>query len=120
MPKKELFIIFDDSEYAYRASKVTEMHYIKKAILHKQIIPSSDPSRLMGWKEYYSYRNQYWYDRTYGENVFVRYLRPIFNHVDLCLRAIVRRKWSNFTVLKKAYHDGTKGILGKTVDPGSI
>lgn len=120
LPKKELFIIFDDSEYAYRASKVTEILYVKNAILHKQIIPSKNHSRLMGWKEYYGYRNQYWFDRTYGENVFVKYLRPILNHVDLCLRTIVRRKWSNFTVLNKAYHDGTRGILGKTVDPGSV
>ena len=120
LPKKELFIIFDDSEYAYRASKVTEILYIKDAVLHKQIIPSKDHSRLMGWKEYYGYRNQYWFDCTYGENVFVKYLRPILNHMDLCLRAIVRRKWSNFTVLNKAYHDGTREILGKTVDPGAV
>lgn len=120
LPRKELFILFDDTEYAYRAIKVTKILYIKTAIMHKQIIPFRDPKRRMGWKEYYSYRNQYWFDRTYGENVFVKYLRPIFNHVDLCLRAIVRRKWSNFAILHKAYHDGTKGILGKTIEPGSI
>ncbi len=120
LPKKELFILFDDSEYAYRASEVTDILYIKNAVLHKQIIPSENNLRQMGWKQYYSYRNQYWFDRTYGKNIFVKYLRPILNHIDLCLRAIVKRKWSNFTVLNKAYHDGTRGIMGKTVDPGAV
>lgn len=118
LPEKELFILFDDSDYAYRASKVTKLVYIKSAVLHKQIIPSKDKTQLMGWKDYYSYRNMYWFDRKYGENVWVKKLRPIFNHLDLCCRAIIKRKYSNIKVLNKAYHDGTKGILGKTVQPG--
>ncbi len=118
LPKKDLFIIFDDSEYALRASKVTEIRYVKNAVLHKQIIPVKQPERLMGWKDYYGWRNQYWFDRTYGENIFVKKLRPIFNHLDLCARAIVKRKWTNLKVLNKAYYDGTRGILGKTINPG--
>ena len=72
----------------------------------------------MGWKEYYGYRNQYWFDRTYGENIFVKKLRPLFNHLDLCFRAIVKRRWSNLKVFRAAYYDGTHNILGKRVNPG--
>ena len=119
LPKKDLFIIFDDTEYACRASKVTELRYVKEAILHKQIIPQKDPKRLMGWKEYYGYRNQYWFDRKYGTNCFVKVLRPFLNHLDLCFRAIAKRKWSNIKVLNKAYKDGTSDRLGRLVEPGT-
>lgn len=118
LPNQDFFIIFDDSEYALRASKVTELRYIPSAILHKQIIPKKEPRRLMGWKEYYGYRNQIYFDRTYGENLFVKLLRPIFLLTDLSCRAVLKRKWSNLRILRKAYHDGIKGILGMAISPG--
>jgi GT2 family glycosyltransferase len=117
LPKKDLFIIFDDTEYAYRASKVTKLLYVKTAVLHKQIQPGTVQSGLMGWKEYYGYRNQYWFDVTYGKNVFVQKIRPLLSFLELSFRAVVKRRWVNVKILKKAYHDGTKGILGKRVDP---
>ncbi len=116
LPKKDFFIIFDDSEFAYRINQKTKIGFVKDAILHKQIIPSKD--RLMGWKDYYGYRNQYWFDREYGENIFVKKLRPIFNHYELMIKAILKRKFSNIKILKAAYYDGTHNILGKTVKPG--
>ena len=58
------------------------------------------------------------FDRTYGENIFVKKLRPLFNHLDLCFRAIVKRRWSNLKVFRAAYYDGTHNILGKRVNPG--
>lgn len=118
LPNKDLFIIFDDSEYAYRISQVTQIYFIKNAILHKQIIPNKDKNRLMNWKDYYGYRNQYWFDKKYGENFLVKYLRPLFNHVDLILRAIICRKFANIKVLNAAYYDGNHGLLGKRVEPG--
>ena len=119
LPNKDLFIIFDDTEYAYRVCQVSKLRYVKGAILHKQIIPQRDPKRLMGWKEYYGYRNQYWFDRQYGTNRVVKVLRPFLNHLDLCFRAVVKRKWSNIKVLRKAYKDGTADKLGELVKPGT-
>ncbi len=119
LPLKELFIFYDDSEYAYRASLKTEILYVKDAILHKQIIPSASRNRLMGWRAYYAFRNQYWFDRKYGNNAFVKYLRPLMRHLDLCIRAIIRRKWTNLRVLRAAYYDGTRNLLGKRVNPGT-
>lgn len=119
LPEKDFFIIMDDTDYAQRAIKKTKILYIKDAILHKQIIPKKESGRLMGWKDYYSYRNHIWYDRTYAKNIFVKFLRPRLMIADLVLRAIVKCKWSNLKVLKKAYFDGKNGRLGKTVEPGT-
>lgn len=118
LPNKDLFIIFDDSDYCTRALNVTTVGFVRSAHLYKQIIPQVDHSRLMGWKDYYGLRNQYWFDRRYGKNWAVRCFRPILSRCDLTLRAIVRRKWSNIRVISRAYHDGTHDRLGKTVEPG--
>lgn len=118
LPNKDLFIIFDDSEYCMRALKRTTVGFVRSAHLYKQIVPKIDHSKLMGWKEYYAYRNQYWFDRTYGDNVAVKALRPFLSRCDLTLRAIVRRKWSNIHVVSRAYDDGIHGRLGKLVEPG--
>jgi GT2 family glycosyltransferase len=118
LPNKDFFIIFDDSEYCTRALARTTVGFVKSAHLRKQIIPAVDHSRLMNWKNYYGYRNQYWFDRTYGENAAVRFLRPFLSRCDLTLRAIARRKWSNLRIISRAYDDGTHGRLGKFVEPG--
>lgn len=119
LPNKDLFILFDDSDYAYRAKAKTKLLYCKTAVLHKQIIPVNNKGALMGWKDYYNCRNQIWFNRTYGKNIFVRILRPRLLIWDLYLRAIVRRKWSNFRVLHRAYRDGMANRLGKLVEPGT-
>ena len=119
LPNKDLFIIFDDSEYAYRASKKTKLLYCKKAVLHKQIIPVTSSDSTFNWKNYYGWRNQFWFDKEYGTNVFVKLLRPYFQSFDLYLRAIVKGKWSNIKVVRRALHDANKNLLGKLVEPGT-
>lgn len=118
LPNQQLFIIFDDSEYCTRALRYTKVGFVRSAHLHKQIIPRTDHKQLMGWKDYYGLRNQYWFDRTYGTNALVKILRPFLSRCDLTLRAVVRRKWSNIHVISRAYRDGTHDRLGKTVMPG--
>ena len=119
LPKADFFIFFDDSEYAARASKHTKILYCKDAILHKQIIPTSNgKNNLMNWKNYYGYRNQIWFDRHYGNNIFVKVLRPRLLLVDIVLRALIKRKYSNINVIRKAYRDGMNNKLGKLVEPG--
>lgn len=119
LPKSDFFIIFDDTEYATRARKVSKILYCKNAILHKQIIPQKKSNSLMGWKEYYAFRNQIWFDVNYGENIFVKILRPRFILIDMGLRALIQGKTTNLRVLMKAYKDGINGFLGKTIEPGT-
>lgn len=118
-PREDFFIIFDDSEYAARACKITKIKYCKNAVLHKQIIPKADKKKLMNWKNYYGYRNQIWFDRHYGKNWFVKFMRPRLLLADLTLRAVVLRKYSNIRVIYRAYSDGIHDRLGKLVEPGT-
>lgn len=118
LPNKDLFIIFDDTDYCMRAVRRTTVGFVRSAHLHKQIIPHAKRSRLMGWKDYYGLRNQYWFDRTYGTNAIARIVRPFLSRCDQTLRAIARGKWSNIHVISRAYRDGTHDRLGKTVEPG--
>ena len=118
-PREELFIIFDDTEYAHRLSHNTKILYCKKAILHRQIVMAQQGRQLTNWKNYYGYRNQFWFDKTYGRNILVRYLRPFLLLMDQTLRAVVTGRFSNAKVILKAYCDGMHGKLGKTIEPGT-
>ena len=73
----------------------------------------------MNWKNYYGYRNQIWFDRHYGLNRFVKILRPRLLYIDLIMRAILRGKFSNINLIKRAYKDGVNDTLGKLVAPGT-
>lgn len=118
LPKKEFFIIFDDSEFAYRISKTTKIGFVKSAILHKQIIPKKNKTKqIMNWKNYYGLRNQYWFDINYGENWGVKKIRPLISKFIIILKAILKRKWQNIKVVNAAYYDGTHNRLGKIVEP---
>lgn len=117
LPRKDFFIIYDDSEYAYRICQKNKIGFVKNAILHKQIIPKKEKGKLMNWKNYYGYRNQYWFDKNYGKNIFVKKIRPLLSKIDLTFRAILRRKWNNIKIINAAYYDGTHNRLGKIVEP---
>lgn len=120
-PREDMFIIFDDTEYAHRASQVTRILYCKRAVLHRQIIPASagKGKQMVNWKNYYGYRNQFWFDKTYGKNVLVRYLRPFLLFADHSLRFIVTGRFANLKVMKRAYVDGMQEKLGKRIEPGT-
>lgn len=118
LPRKELFIFGDDSDYALRASAVTELRYVKHAILHRQIIPSGGCEKRMGWRDYYMHRNSYWMDITYGRNKAVQKIRPWYRYFIECCCEIVKGRAYNLKVLRRAYRDAVSGTMGKTVNPG--
>ena len=119
LPNKDLFIFFDDTDYAMRASKETNILYCRNAILNKQIIPTVSGFTMMNWRDYYMFRNMIWFYRKYATNVLTRKLKPIFIIARPIVGAIVKRKWANLKVLYKAYADGIGNKLGKTVEPGT-
>lgn len=118
LPKKEFFIFCDDTEYALRAKKHTNISFVTYATLHKMIIPKKE--KIMNWRAYYAYRNAIVIDRLYGENIFVRYLSPIFLWIEYILKAILQLKTKNVKIITKAFLDGYLLRLGKRVKPGEF
>ena len=122
LPDPKYFLQFDDTDYATRALEYTNIKFVVNAILEKQIILpiERDKNKLMNWKDYYAYRNDILYCRKYGKNIFVRNITPILLWGDLTLRAIYRRKFKNFKVINKAFKDGYRANIGRTVNPGEF
>lgn len=120
LPNKEYFILYDDTDYAFRALKFTKINFIPSAILKKMIIPTRDRNKLMGWKDYYSYRNCIIFTKKYSTNLFVKLFIPFIMWLDLSLRALYRRKFYNFKVINKAIIDGCRNRNGKTINPGDL
>lgn len=116
LPNKDLFILFDDSEYARRASEVTDILFVKKAKLLKQIIPSKS-NKPIAWKVYYCFRNATWFNQTYGETYAIRVLRPMVLCGYWALKYLARRQRKCSGYVLKGFCDGRRGLLGKTVDP---
>lgn len=113
-PNKEFFILFDDTEYAYRCRKYGKIIFNTEAHLHRQLqsIKAFSKKKCMNWKDYYFYRNQFYFEKKYGENFTVRNMRNLFLVVDLSVRAIILRKWSNLKIIYLAYLNGVSGNLG--------
>lgn len=58
-PKKDFFLIYDDTEYATRCLQYGNIIFVKNASLKRQIVPQSNSNKkMMTWKEYYTYRNE--------------------------------------------------------------
>ena len=56
------------------------------------------------------------------ENVkdfFRRKFMKQFLYLDVAFKAIIKKKYSNLNVIKKAYRDGVNDKLGKLVEPGT-
>lgn len=120
LPDKDYFIFYDDTDYCRRCLKYTKAKLISNAILHKQIIPKENKSSKMNWRNYYSYRNCIYFDKTYGENWFVKNLSPRIFILEIYLKNIILLRFYNLKIIKKAYKDGMKNIRGKTIEPGSM
>lgn len=118
LPNKDLFILFDDSEYAMRASKQTQILFVKTASLIKQIIPKAGMS-IPRWKIYYNFRNAVWFMQKYGENFMARKFRPLIMCFYWMLKYAAKSQIKYANTVLCAYRDGKKGNLGKTVDPST-
>lgn len=82
LPNKELFLLYDDSDYSLRTVLAGyRVRLVTNAVLNKELFFANDDivtARQKGkWKLYYHIRNTVWFNRTYGRNWLVRTLRPI-------------------------------------------
>jgi rhamnopyranosyl-N-acetylglucosaminyl-diphospho-decaprenol beta-1,3/1,4-galactofuranosyltransferase len=127
LPKKDLFVQHDDSEYCMRLKDAGEMFFVPKSkIIHKEKSKSEQsigkrfilkysyriPFELE-WTIYYGRRNYVWLCRKYIKNMyycygsigltFLIYLRRIFLYDD--------NKIKRIKMLYMAFNDGIKGIF---------
>lgn len=123
LPNKDLFILYDDSDFAYRANKVCKLLFIYDAHLYKQIVPQNEKMKGMGlsWKTYYMLRNTIWFTKEYGENAAVRIVRPILTYLYYLYILVDTKKFKNkyINIINKAYSDGINNKMGKTIDPST-
>ena len=124
LPNKELFLLYDDSDYSYRTVLAGyQVKLVAKAVLNKEKFFAADDRVTQvqkgKWKLYYHIRNTVYFNRQYGKNVWVRNLRPIgvmLQYQGYVLKNILfNRKYcrSDLHTFFQAYKDGINGKLGK-------
>ena len=124
LPNKELFLLYDDSDYGYRAiEKGFQIKLVTKAILNKEkfFVSENRVTQVQKgkWKLYYHIRNSVYFNRQYGKNVFVRNVRPLgllLKYESYVLKNIFfndKYSWKDMGEFVKAYRDGMNGRLGK-------
>jgi len=116
LPDKDLFILFDDSDYALRACKRTKILFVKDAVLLKQIIPDKK-TVAAAWKIYYCFRNAVWFNKKYGVNFGVKKIRPLALCTCWGIKYLIRGRIDLFRLVVKGYKDGIHSNLGKTLNP---
>ena len=117
LPDDNYFLLFDDSDYAYRCTKITKIHFMVHAKLNRQL-PLPNTSEPVYWKQYYMLRNSFVFDMKYGKNYIFKRLRPMYFCLFSYLRAISKCSFPRIRYTKKAYHDARHNLLGKQVEPG--
>lgn len=128
LPNKDLFLLYDDSDYGYRAILAGyQIRLITKAVLNKELFYADDDRvtkvQKGKWKLYYHIRNTVYFNKKYGKNFMVRTLRPIavfLKYEGYALKNLSFNKKYNASDMKAfmlAYRDGIKGKLGKTKQP---
>ncbi|MDE6268387.1 MAG: glycosyltransferase [Muribaculaceae bacterium] len=124
LPRPDLFIFCDDTDYCYRTLLAGfRILYVPAAIMDKQPFFTDDNWAVRNvkkkWKRFYQVRNSSFLNHTYGRNAAVRHLRG-FNYVagyiiTAALTAPFSRAWSYSDIprLWRAYTDGIRHRLGK-------
>lgn len=124
LPNKDLFLLYDDSDYSYRTILAGyKVRIVTNAILNKELFFANDDivtKRKKGkWKLYYHIRNTVYFNKRYGKNWLVRNVRPLgvlIKYESYILRNIFtndKYSWGDFYVFYTAYLDGIKNRLGK-------
>lgn len=124
LPNKDLFLLYDDSDYGYRAIRAGfDVKLITKAILNKELFFDKcsiiEQRRKSKWKLYYHIRNTVYFNKKYGKNFMIRNIRPSFVLLEYIAYVLKNVLFNNKYELKdiktffEAFCDGYKGRLGK-------
>lgn len=126
LPNKDLFLLYDDSDYGYRSVSVGyQIKLVTRAILNKEKFFANDDRVTQvqkgKWKLYYHIRNTVYFNRKYGKNVWVRNLRSLgvmLQYHSYVLKNVLFNKKYQLNDMKEFYHayrDGKDGRLGKNI-----
>lgn len=118
-PNSEYFIMYDDTDFAYRLSQVTNIKYVKEARLHRKLVKAELGKSEWTWKEYYLLRNSFVFDRKYGKNWLVRHYRPLHSCIAKIISALVQKKVFRAKIIIMAYSDAINRRMGKQLEPGT-
>ena len=123
-PNKDLFIFYDDTDYSYRTVLAGfRVVYVPDARMQKELFFANDNwkerSRKKKWKHLYQVRNAAYFNRCYGKNLFVRYVRAFQNMAGYIMLVLLSApfvnayRWSDIPRFWRMYHDGIRSRLGK-------
>ena len=124
LPNRDLFILYDDTDYSYRAVRAGyKVAVVRDALMEKHDFQSATSYReekmKNKWKLAYHIRNTAYFGRQYGKNVFVRYMDAvpflITMYGAITYNFFVGHKYSvsDYALFWKMMVKGIKGELGK-------
>lgn len=118
------FILCDDSDYAQRVLKHSNICFVTDAVLHRQLaketMNAKKNNKNMNWRDYYAIRNSILFLNKHASNKIVSVVSPIFSFFIWCGISLIKRRWRNFPIVIKATIDGVKGVSGATIKPGEF
>lgn len=124
LPNKDLFILYDDTDYSYRAILAGyKVRVVSSAIMekycHHNTLSKKDTIIRNKWKLKYHFRNTAYFCHKYGKNLFFRYFGTLPFVIDL-YGAITynffkghKYSFSDYFMILKMIRRGIKGKLGK-------
>lgn len=124
LPNKELFILYDDTDYSYRAVLAGfKVAVVRDAVLQKYDFQSAtsyrDTKIKNKWKLYYHIRNTAYFGRRYGKNALVRYMAALpfllkmYGAITYNFFHGHKYSVSDYGTLAKGMMMGLRGKLGK-------
>lgn len=124
LPNKDLFILYDDTDYSYRAILAGyKVKVVSNAIMekycHHNTLSKKETIIRNKWKLKYHFRNTAYFCHKYGKNLFFRYFGTLPFVIDL-YGAITynffkghKYSFSDYFMILKMIRRGIKGKLGK-------
>lgn len=122
-----LFIYGDDTEYTFRVNKYFNNYLIKEAVIDHQDQPITNTITHPNfwWKEYYCYRNRYFFISEFSNNIFKSIISKIKYTLILLksiFAALIKPGYKHYRLLRisiliKAINDGLFNKKGKIIDP---